>query len=148
MEAASSTVCTTSHWAAGKASTSTVTSCCAPCAAPAAAGGGYGAGNSPASWYTWSSLDGTDTTSADSSDRGTPGAANSDPDIFDHFTLVFDPAEPRIIGAAHGAAGVIEYARAVGILEQDGVVPGRELTILRRVNDLRIETVRETARSS
>ena len=58
-------------------------------------GGGYGDGSLGASWYTWSLLDGDDTTSADTVDRGTPGAANSDPDLFDHFTIEVTPDPPR-----------------------------------------------------
>ena len=59
-------------------------------------GGGYTDGTVAASWYSWSSLDGTSTTSADTSDMGTPGAANSDPDIFHHFTFVFTPTYPVV----------------------------------------------------
>ena len=58
-------------------------------------GGGYGDGALPSAWYTWSLLDGGDTTSADTVDRGTPGAANSDPDLFDHFTIAVTPDPPR-----------------------------------------------------
>ncbi|HEU5055085.1 MAG TPA: lamin tail domain-containing protein [Kofleriaceae bacterium] len=58
-------------------------------------GGGYGDGAAASSWYTWSLLDGGDTTSADTVDRGTPGAANSDPDLFDHFTIAVAPSPPR-----------------------------------------------------
>jgi len=58
-------------------------------------GGGYGDGALPASWYTWSLLDGDDTTSEDTVDRGTPGAANTDPDLFDHFTIELTPSPPR-----------------------------------------------------
>jgi hypothetical protein len=60
-----------------------------------ATGGGYGDGTVPAAWYTWSLLDGRDTTSADTVDRGTPGAANTDPDLFDHFTIGISPTPPR-----------------------------------------------------
>ncbi len=58
-------------------------------------GGGYGDGAQSSSWYTWSLLDGGDTTSADTVDRGTPGAGNSDPDLFDHFTIAVAPNPPR-----------------------------------------------------
>jgi hypothetical protein len=58
-------------------------------------GGGYAAGELATSWYHWNSLDGTDTTQADTSDRGTPAAANTDPDIFDHFVLAVSPNPPR-----------------------------------------------------
>lgn len=97
-------------------------------------GGGYGAGGAPASWYTWSSLDGTDTTSADSTDRGTPGAANSDPDIFDHFTLVFDPAEPRIdtdftltvtaYSSADDSVVIDDYNETVNVSASSGTLSG------------------------
>lgn len=58
-------------------------------------GGGYGDGTLAGSWYTWSLLDGRDTTSGETVDRGTPGAANSDPDLFDHFTIQLAPNPPR-----------------------------------------------------
>ncbi len=58
-------------------------------------GGGYGDGSLAGSWYTWSLLDGRDTTSDDTADRGTPGAANTDPDLFDHFTIEVSPTPPR-----------------------------------------------------
>jgi hypothetical protein len=60
-----------------------------------ATGGGYGEGGAASSWYTWSSLDGDDSTSADTVDRGTPGASNTDPAIFDHFTIEVSPDPPR-----------------------------------------------------
>lgn len=59
-------------------------------------GGGYTDGTLASSWYTWSSLDGTDTTSVDSTDTGTPGADNSDPDVFDHFTFEVTPTTPVV----------------------------------------------------
>ena len=58
-------------------------------------GGGYGDGALSGAWYTWSLLDGDDTTSAETVDRGTPGAGNSDPDLFDHFTIELTPDPPR-----------------------------------------------------
>ncbi len=59
-------------------------------------GGGYTDGTQPGAWYTWSSLDGLDTTNPDSADFGTPGANNTDPDIFDHFTFQITPATPAV----------------------------------------------------
>jgi len=59
-------------------------------------GGGYTDGSVSAAWYTWSSLDGTDTTNADSTDKGTPGAANSDPEVFDHFSFEATPTTPVV----------------------------------------------------
>ncbi len=59
-------------------------------------GGGYTDGALDGAWYTWSSIDGTSTTSVDSSDFGTPGANNSDPDLFDHFTLSVVPTSPIV----------------------------------------------------
>jgi len=59
-------------------------------------GGGYTDGTQPDAWYTWSSLDGNDTTNADSADSGTPGANNTDPDIFDHFSFALAPANPAV----------------------------------------------------
>lgn len=72
--------------------------------------GGYGDGALDGAWYTWSSIDGESTTSVDSTDLGTPGASNSDPDRFDHFTITLSPARP-VVGQdfvvsvqAHGSA--------------------------------------------
>jgi len=61
-------------------------------------GGGYSDGALDGAWYTWSSIDGTDTTNADTTDQGTPGADNSNPDLFNHFSFVVTPASP-IIGS-------------------------------------------------
>jgi hypothetical protein len=59
-------------------------------------GGGYTDGALDGAWYTWSSIDGTNTTHADSSDSGTPGADNTNPDLFDHFTLSVNPTSPIV----------------------------------------------------
>lgn len=59
-------------------------------------GGGYTDGALDGAWYTWSSIDGTSTTSVDSSDFGTPGANNSNPDLFDHFTISAVPTSPIV----------------------------------------------------
>jgi hypothetical protein len=59
-------------------------------------GGGYTDGTAAAAWYTWSSLDGTDTTHPDSTDRGTPGADNTDPGLFDHFGFALSNPYPAV----------------------------------------------------
>jgi hypothetical protein len=59
-------------------------------------GGGYTDGAQPDAWYTWSSLDGLDTTNADSADFGTPGSNNTDPEVFDHFTFQVVPGSPAL----------------------------------------------------
>jgi hypothetical protein len=41
-----------------------------------------------------------------------------------------DLAQPRIVWPAHGDAGIVENARAVGILEDHGAVKKAEFTIL------------------
>lgn len=58
--------------------------------------GGYTDGALDGAWYTWSSIDGASNTSADTSDFGTPGTSNSDPDLFDHFTFTITPAIPIV----------------------------------------------------
>jgi len=42
-------------------------------------GGGYSDGSQATAWHTWRAAAGSDTTSADTSDHGTPGAANTPP---------------------------------------------------------------------
>jgi hypothetical protein len=44
-------------------------------------GGGYTDGSVAGAWYTWNVLDGTDTTSVDTADQGTPGANNTNPAV-------------------------------------------------------------------
>jgi hypothetical protein len=58
-------------------------------------GGGYSDGAQAGAWYSWSSLDTVQTSNAATSDQGTPGVTNSDPDVFDHFTFVIQPASPK-----------------------------------------------------
>ena len=58
-------------------------------------GGGYTDGAQSGAWYTWSSLDTAQSSHADTSDKGTPGIANSDPDLFDHFSFNIQPVSPK-----------------------------------------------------
>lgn len=52
-------------------------------------GGGYTDGLQAGAWYTWNEADGTDTTSAATTDRGTPGADNTDPNTPHSPTVAF-----------------------------------------------------------
>ena len=70
-------------------------------------GGGYTDGSSAAAWYTWNAFDGTDTTSADSTDQGTPGANNSDrnafaPPVSLPYATGFEVAEPLFENLSSG----------------------------------------------
>ncbi len=98
-------------------------------------GGGYTDGAAPSAWYTWSSLDGRDTTHPDSSDRGTPGAANTNPNIFDHFTLSIQPSSPRanidftLTITAYSSAGdttvITNYNGTVSVAASSGTLTGQ-----------------------
>jgi hypothetical protein len=98
-------------------------------------GGGYTDGSAPGAWYTWDSLDGTDTTSPDSSDRGTPGADNTAPDLFGHFSFAVSPDPPRagvdftLSLTAHASSGAAEllsgYQGSVSITASPGPIAGQ-----------------------
>ena len=98
-------------------------------------GGGYADGASPDAWSTWDSLDGTDTTSADTSDRGTPGADNTRPDLFGAFEVAISPDPPRAgvdftLGvtardSSEAAAVLTGYQGTVSITASPGVLTGQ-----------------------
>jgi hypothetical protein len=74
-------------------------------------GGGYTDGTSASAWYTWYYIDGTDSTSADSSDQGTPGQANTNPEFLPPilYTTSYEAAQPtwiRIAGTDTFGSGV------------------------------------------
>jgi len=101
-----------------------------------ATGGGYGDGSLPGSWYTWSLLDGRDTTSADTGDAGTPGAGNSDPDLFDHFTIQVSPSPPRAgvdftmtvtaYSSSDDSEVITTYNSAISVTASAGVLSGQQ----------------------
>jgi hypothetical protein len=68
-------------------------------------GGGYTDGTVGGAWTTWNPADGTDTTSPDTTDQGTPGADNSDPNatVPPHalpYATPFEPGDPTFIKLA------------------------------------------------
>jgi hypothetical protein len=74
-------------------------------------GGGYTDGTSATAWYTWYYIDGTDTTNVDSSDQGTPGAANTNPEFLPPilYQTSFEAAQPawiRVAGTDTFGSGV------------------------------------------